>query len=160
MTAIDEIQNIDQQFLRAHTVLLCQTFLHWTGKHLIEGDVSKPEVIQDLFEADFAVLSHGTEPDPVFNYANRCAMRLFDMEWQEITCLPSRHSAEPILREARASFLERVAQHGYVEDYSGVRIAKSGKRFLIQDATVWNLIDTQGVYHGQAALIKDWEFLS
>lgn len=148
---------IDQQFLRTHTALLIQSYKHWTGLPLIHPDSLDPA--ETLFEADFAVLSHGTESDPVFNYANRCAMHLFEMTWQEITRLPSRHSAEPMLREERASFLERVAQHGYVDDYSGVRIAKSGKRFLIQDATVWNLIDMQGVYHGQAALIKNWEFL-
>lgn len=149
---------IDQRFLGAHTALLCQSYFHWTGLPLIEADDS--DAVRALFEADFAVLSHGTEHDPIFNYANRSAMHLFDMNWQEITCLPSRHSAEPMLREERASFLERVAQHGYVDDYSCVRIAKSGKRFLIQDATVWNLIDMQGVYHGQAALIKNWKLLT
>lgn len=159
MTATYGIQNIDEDFLRLQTQLLCQSYLHWTGQPLIVGDATRPEAVQDLFEADFAVLSHDMQSDPMFNYANRCAMHLFGMDWQQITQLPSRYSAEPMLQEERASFLERVTQFGYVDDYSAIRIAKNGKRFLIKHATVWNLIDTQGTVHGQAAMIRHWQCL-
>jgi len=64
-----------------------------------------------------------------------------------------------MLQDERASFLQRVAQFGYVDDYAGIRIAKNGKRFLIKQATVWNLIDTKGMLSGQAAIIRDWEWL-
>ena len=47
--------------------------------------------------------------------------------------------------------LARVTQHGYVDDYAGVRIAKDGTRFMIRNATVWNLMDQGGGYCGQAA---------
>jgi hypothetical protein len=33
---------------------------------------------------------------------------------------------------------------GFIDDYAGVRIARTGRRFLIQRATVWNLTDDQG----------------
>lgn len=159
MAATDEIYHLDQHFLQWQTQLLCQSYLHWTGKPLIDGDVTSVEAVQELFEADFAVLAHDTQPDPVFNYANRCAMHLFGMDWQEITQLPSRCSAEPMLQDERASFLQRVAQFGYVDDYCGIRIAKNGKRFLIKHATVWNLINTKGLLNGQAAIIRDWQWL-
>jgi hypothetical protein len=48
--------------------------------------------------------------------------------------------------------LEKVSQQGYVNGYSGLRIAKSGRRFIITDTTVWNLLDEAGGYHGQAAV--------
>jgi len=48
--------------------------------------------------------------------------------------------------------LEKVTQQGYVDGYPGMRIAKSGKRFMITDTTVWNLLDEAGVHHGQAAV--------
>ena len=56
-------------------------------------------------------------------------------------------------REARAELLRRVTEDGYVDDYCGVRISSSGKRFEVRDAYVWN------VYHGeervgQAALFR------
>jgi hypothetical protein len=43
-----------------------------------------------------------------------------------------------------------------VSGYQGRRIAKSGRRFLIQDVTVWNLVDADGILRGQAALIRRW----
>jgi len=44
-----------------------------------------------------------------------------------------------------------------VDGYSGMRIAKSGKRFMITDATVWNLIDERGLPQGQAAVFVSQE---
>jgi hypothetical protein len=78
------------------------------------------------------------------------------MDWEEITRLPSRYSAEPLAREERMRLLQRVERYGYVDDYSGVRIAKDGRRFMIQNATVWNLIDEKGQRCGQAAMIREW----
>jgi hypothetical protein len=149
-------ETIDPHFLRQHTLLLCHSYFDWTGRRLLDADPSAPETAQGLFEADFTVLSHDTQNDPVFNYANRCAMHIFGMNWQEITQLPSHHSAEPMLQDERAGFLERVAQHGFVDDYSGIRIAKDGQRFMIVNATVWNLVDIHGSFCGQAAMIPQW----
>ena len=49
------------------------------------------------------------------------------------------------------AFLRQVAERGYVDDYEGIRISKSGKRFPIADVTVWQLIDVDGTIRGQAA---------
>jgi hypothetical protein len=72
--------------------------------------------------------------------------------------LPSRYSAEAMLREARATFLHQVAMHGFIENYTGIRIAKDGTRFLIEEATVWNLVDVALPKQvlGQAVIIKAW----
>ena len=43
-------------------------------------------------------------------------------------------------REERARLLETVARRGFIDDYSGVRISKTGRRFRIIRATVWNLL--------------------
>jgi len=123
---------------------------------LIEHDPGSPEGVEELLNAPFAVASHNTQDDPVFNYANNAALKLFGMERDEILGLPSRFSAEPAVHEERANLLDRVSKHGYVDDYSGVRIAKSGLRFFINNAVVWNVLDEQGNYHGQAVLIRDW----
>jgi hypothetical protein len=136
---------------------LCWSYQHWTGLALVEGNMH--EAVDILYHAPFAVVSHGVEADPIFNYANDRAMQLFRMSWDEITSLPSRLSAEAMLRSERANFLARVAKNGYVCDYSGIRIASDGKRFEIKNATVWNVVNSQGVCYGQAAMIADWEFL-
>lgn len=78
------------------------------------------------------------------------ALQLFEMSFDEFTLLPSRLSAEPPGQEARVKLLDKVTRQGYVDGYSGIRIAKSGKRFMITDTTVWNLAD-EGVLYGQAA---------
>lgn len=150
-------RSLDQPFLNRQTTLICQSYLHWTGLHLLEPE--RGDDVRCLFEADFAVLSHNAAPEPIFNYANQAAMRLFGMHWDEITQLPSRYSAEPMLREVRAEFLARVAAHGFVDDYTGVRVAKDGRKFLIRNATVWNLLDSAGQVCGQAAMIPEWQAL-
>lgn len=146
----------DQEALARHTRLLCESYQHWTGMRLIAADYDTDEAIDELMNAPFAVASHNTQDDPVFNYANNAALQLFGMERDEMMGLPSRFSAELVAREERATLLERVTQQGYVDDYSGIRIAKGGLRFLIRNAVVWNLIDERGDYKGQAALIRDW----
>jgi hypothetical protein len=40
--------------------------------------------------------------------------------------------------------------------YRGIRVAKSGRRFLIEDGVVWELIDPEGVRHGAAAAFPSW----
>jgi PAS domain-containing protein len=107
-------------------------------------------------EASHAVLAHNTDPDPRFIYANRAAQTVFEYDWDEITSLPSRLSAEPIDREERQRLLDAVARHGFATGYSGVRIAKSGRRFLIEDGVVWELIDRDGAVRGQAATFAHW----
>ena len=52
----------------------------------------------------------------------------------------------------RARLLAQVTRQGYVDGYRGMRIAKSGGRFMIADGTVWNLVDENGQRHGQAAV--------
>jgi PAS domain-containing protein len=105
-------------------------------------------------EAPFAILAHNTAADPVFVYGNEAAQRLFEYEWDELTTLPSRLSAEAPERGERQQFLDRVGRDGFVEGYSGIRVTKSGKRFRIENATVWQLIDVDGTCRGQAAMLR------
>lgn len=105
-----------------------------------------------MWHAPFAIVAHGTEADPVFFYGNQYALQQFEMGLEEFVQLPSRLSAEPVAQQAREAALAKVAQQGYLDGYSGVRVAKSGRRFHITDCTIWNLLDAQGMYHGQAAI--------
>ena len=81
------------------------------------------------------------------------------MSWAELTRTPSRLTAEAPNREERARLLAAVTAQGFIDDYSGIRISKTGRRFRIQQATVWNLLDDQGHYCGQAACFSQWHFL-
>lgn len=103
-------------------------------------------------QAPFCLLAHDGAADPVFIYANRPAQACFGYEWDEFLRLPSRLSAEAPVREERQRLLTAVQARGFIEDYAGVRVKKSGQRFLIEQAVVWELVDEAGVRHGQAAM--------
>ena len=139
--------------LDARLRLLVESYQRLTGKTLIEGMPGDAEALREaLWNAPFAIVAHGTEVDPVFFYGNRYALESFEMNFADFVRLPSRLSAEPVNQEAREQSLRKVAEHGYINGYSGMRIASSGRRFMIEDCTVWNLVDEQAVHHGQAAV--------
>lgn len=146
-------------YLERHVRLLLDSFHHWTGKNLVQEGQSSSERARELFYAPFVVLSHDSRSDPLLNYANKAGLHLFELNWKELVALPSRLTAEPLDREERARLLGRVTQHGYIDDYGGVRISRSGRRFLIQQATVWNVRDEQGTLYGQAATFARWQFV-
>ncbi len=146
----------DNGYLEHHAACLLRCYHYWTRRDLIAPSLSTKDAARALYFAPFVVLSHDTDADPCFNYANLAAQKLFELPWANIFGLPSRLSAEPLAREAREQLLARVATAGYIDDYTGVRIAQSGKRFLIRQATVWNLFETPGLIIGQAACFADW----
>jgi hypothetical protein len=136
--------------------LILSSFYRITGKHLVDPLLPKDDQYRELHNADFCVVSHNTESDPVFNYGNQAALNLFEMSWDDFTRLPSRLSAEPQTREEREKLLSAVTEKGYVEDYRGVRVSSTGRRFMVENAIVWNLIDGDGQYNGQAAVLYQW----
>lgn len=146
-------------FLTHHVEILCSSYLHWTGKSFFDQSITHENAVETLFVAPFAVLSHGIGIDPIFNYGNQRALDVFEMSWEEFTVLPSRLSAETVNQKERVKLLDAVSRHGYINNYSGIRISKSGRRFMIRDATVWNLMTPDGQFYGQAALIRDWKYL-
>lgn len=146
-------------FIESHGVELLRTYHRWTGRHLIEpcGDLRAEARL--LFDAPFVVVSGNAQGDQILNYGNKSAMALWEMDWETLTQTPSRLTAEPMHRDERAAFLRRVREQGFIEDYSGIRISSTGRRFLIRQATVWNVVDMLGSYRGQAATFSNWEML-
>jgi hypothetical protein len=110
--------------------------------------------------APFVVVAHNTDPDPRFIYANKSAQVCFEYAWHEFTQLPSRLSAEAPARAERQQLLDAVTRKGFMAGYRGLRIAKSGRRFWIEDGVVWQLVDEDGISHGQAATFSLWKDVS
>ena len=136
---------------------LLQSYQHLLGRPLVPpGDV---DLWLSLWNAPQVVVAHGCEADPVFFYGNRLALEVFEMDFAAFTALPSRFSAEALEREERACLLERVGRDGFIDDYSGIRISRSGRRFRIEQAVVWNLSDESGCLFGQAATFAAWQWL-
>lgn len=145
----------------AYSRLLAHSFAHWTGQSMLDAAPDDDrDFARTLFHAPFALVSHGTQDDPIFRYANHSALHLWEMEWNEFTQLPSRQSAEPVsnIQDERQQLLKKALAAGCVNDYAGIRISKTGKRFEIQNTTLWNVVDAAGVRHGQAALIRQWKY--
>ena len=148
--------SLENHYHADHIQLVLQSHFNLTKQALIADQIDIVARARAVWEAPFALVSHNIMPDPVFNYANHIALELFEMTWSEFTALPSRMSAEPIHHDERERLMTDVRKRGFISDYQGIRIAKSGKRFLIERATVWNIIDPQGKVRGQAAVFDHW----
>ncbi len=119
------------------------------GKPLVDPGADNA---QALWSAPRVILAHGSQPDPVFYFGNRAALICFETDLDSLLAMPSRLSAEAPLRDERQALLDRVAEHGFIDDYSGVRISAKGRRFRIEQAVVWTVSDEAGERIGQAAM--------
>jgi len=132
--------------------LIAESYERLLGQPLVEG----VDPVTALWLADAAIVAHGTEADPIFFFGNRTALLLFEASVEQFTALPSRMSAEAPLRAEREALMNRVRVQGFIDDYAGVRVSLAGKRFRIERAIVWNLLDAHGEVHGQAAAFGEW----
>jgi len=154
MTHADVPWSSQQQI--EHVQLLLDSFARLLGRDLVSRDASAADQARRVFEVPFVVVSHGTEADPVLNYGNATALRLWEMDWTTFVQTPSRLTAEPVHRDERARLLERTRRDGFVDDYAGIRVSRSGRRFRIEQAIIWNLVDADGHLRGQAATFDRW----
>ena len=108
-------------------------------------------------EAPFCVLAHSNAADPHFTYANRAAQTCFEYSWEAFMALPSRFSAAAPDREARQRLFDLLAQKDFLTGYRGLRVARSGRQFWIEDGIVWRIIDSDGTVQGEAATFPRWQ---
>jgi PAS domain S-box-containing protein len=120
------------------------------------GTVQPEALARLLYDAPFVLLAHTNAPDPLFCYANRRAQELFGYGWDEFTRLPSRLSAEPVSRQERQQLLDQARRKGYVDNGTGIRISRDGRRFRIENVILWDVRDDDGNFVGQAAIYDQW----
>jgi MEKHLA domain len=143
--------------LLQHNQHLLNSFKALTNQDLIDRTSSFEIQASELFYAKFVVVSHDTAPDPIFNYGNQAALDLWEFDWQQFTALPSRLSAEPLAQIHRDRLLQEVKNQGYIANYRSIRITRTGKRFWVENATIWNVTDENGKCLGQAATFSKWK---
>ena len=119
---------------------------------------------QALFSSERLVLAHDgadptVDPGPRLIYANRAALRLWRRPWQAMVGLPTRLTAELGERAERTQALGRAQGLGAISDYAGIRVDSSGRRFRIEGARLWTLLDERGRPLGQAASFARWWWL-
>lgn len=140
------------------TQQLLDSYEHWLHEPLITRTTPTQDAIT-VANADFVLVAHGGESDPLLNFANAKALALWEMPLETFLGTPSRRTAEPVHRAERAELLKQTTQNGYISDYAGIRIASSGRRFMIHQAVVWNVLDSEGHPAGQAATFSRWTML-
>ena len=137
--------------------LITRTYAERLGKSLLPFKFEPAAAARWLYEeAPFCVLVHNTASDPRFVYANRTAQTCFEFDRDEMTLLSSQLSVEAPNRTERQSLIETVTRSAFATGYRGLRIAKSGHRFWIENVTMWQLMDTAGTVQGQATAYNNW----
>ena len=111
---------------------------------------------QELFSSGFPVLAHGIGTDPLLVYANAAALQLWGRPWADMVGMPSRLTAPDDMRSKRQLALQVAQSQGTIRSYSGVRIDRDGRRFMIRNARIWTLWDEEQRSCGQAAYFSDW----
>lgn len=154
MTFTYENHSLDLSTDPGFFALITGSYARIVGRRLVQ-DGQGPNWLYN--DAPFVVVAHNTELDPRFIYANRAAQNCFEYSWDEFITLPSRLSAELPDRAERQRLLDTVTRDGFIDNYRGLRIAKSGRRFWIEKAIVWQLIDESGRRLGQAATFSSWQ---
>ena len=148
-----------QPAIQQQTQLLLDSFETLLGYALCDRAGGIEAQAERLFCSPFVVVSHGCGVDPIFNYGNQTALDLWVTDFKNLTQMPSRYSAEPMHREERQRLLERTKTQGYIDDYQGIRITTTGKRFRIQRAIIWNVFSADHQPYGQAATFAEWEWV-
>lgn len=139
---------------------MLDSYRRWVGADLIRRTGDEAHDLERLFGIAAVVVSHDAQADPIFKFGNHMALDLWELDLGAFLKMPSRLTAEPVHRDERARLLERTERNGYVDDYRGVRISSRGRRFYIERATIWNVIDDAETYVGQAATFDHWTFLA
>lgn len=129
-------------------VTVAASFERLLGRPLVQPF---DDVVTAMWLAPQVIVAHGVEADPIFFFGNRAALACFETDLPAFLAMPSRLSAEAPLREERQALLDRVAAHGFIDDYAGIRISAKGRRFMIEQAVVWTVTDEAGARIGQAA---------
>jgi MEKHLA domain len=149
------IPSPQNNYHQEHVSMMLENLRRWTSYDLIEEyglDVDR--LGEEVFNADFYILSHDRSMDPILNYGNSRVLELWEVSWEELTSMYSRDTAKPVDRADRSSLMDRVKKDNYISGYDGIRVSKTGAEFKILDVTIWNLFLDNGDSYGQAAWFK------
>ncbi len=141
-----------------HIRNVLNSYTRLTGRTLIQR-INPDEDFLNIEKGEFVLVSHNDSKNPVLSYGNHFALRLWEMSWDDFVKTPSSKTAEVDLRGDRSTMLKIVSKQGYFDNYEGIRISSTGKRFKIKNAIIWNVNDDNGKFIGQAAYFESIEYI-
>lgn len=153
------IPSKENSFLKDYIYLITSSLKKLAAIEIVDFSLSLERQAEQAFKADYVLLAHNGAKDPIFNFANQKALNLFEMPWEEFITMPSKYSAESDVWEKREKLLADVAEHGCSKNYSGIRISKTGRRFEIKNAIIWNVHDLENNKIGQAAVFDSYNYI-
>ncbi len=114
---------------------------------------------RNVWSGDFALLTHRGDRRAMLNYGNTFALGLWACDWQQFTATPSSATAPDDDRASREAMMQQVVREGFVSGYEGRRVSRTGRPFLIQDVTIWRLLEENGESFGVAAFFRQYKHL-
>ena len=138
--------------------------MHWTGwaldalRELVQSDLRTKRMIerqQDRTPAGPDTPDFGLTQSRL-SRSVRLSLAMTERIRTDYLMRREKRKASGEQERRRQRLLDAVTRDGFIGDYRGIRIAKSGRRFRIESAVVWQLIDEAGTLHGQAAVFGDW----
>jgi len=133
---------------------IAASFDRATGGDLVrDAGLDSASLGRSAWNGDFALLCHSN--DAILTYANSFALALWEMDWPTMLITPSRETApQGEDRDTRAALMEQVARNGFIRNYTGRRVSRSGRLFFIENATVWTMRDEKGARFGTGAFFQ------
>jgi hypothetical protein len=150
----------DNDYQAAFIARVVESFARVTGKSLVEEARLTPGALgRSAYFAEFALLCHRGDAQVILNYGNAFSLALWECDWDTFVSTPSGETAPDEAAGARDLLMQQVSRDSFVAGYSGPRVSRTGRRFLIQDVTVWRLIDATGDSFGVGAYFRQYRYL-
>lgn len=122
----------------------------WMNERSEDAEVTTAALLDE--NQRFGVLSHGTQPDPIFNYGNKASLELFGYKIEELCRTASRLSTVPELMNDRDTLIQDIETRGYGYIADAVRVKYDGELFVIDSILVWTVFDEADKRIGLAAV--------
>ncbi|WP_309741266.1 MEKHLA domain-containing protein, partial [Chamaesiphon sp. OTE_20_metabat_361] len=89
----------ENNYQQEHVLILLNNFKRWTSRDLMpEYGLAIETLGEQVFNADFYLLSHDRSADPILTYGNQRVLDLWEVSWAELTNMHSQATAKPVDR--------------------------------------------------------------
>lgn len=144
--------DVGNGFQRNHMNLMRNNLVRAGGVDIFNFSKAGVEAAERMFHAPFALFSYGNEEEPIYNYANLTALKLFDISWEDLTQTRIQDSFEAEEWKKHLGIMNQVQEKGALPNYCSSRKIKTGKSFHFKKGIIWSLKDEYLTHTGQAVV--------